>query len=133
MQQHSAPKFDEQISLENLAFVAISGKIDKQTGALLRHAIGISATTTQKISTLESSGKRKFTAACKSVTRSHKVSTLPRWLLTPHLRVCAGLHKVSTYEPCDQSKVNTGGSCPKPCTRWRNPVEGLLRVQSVHV
>ena len=30
--------FEKQISLENFAFVAISGKIDKQTGAfLLRH------------------------------------------------------------------------------------------------
>ena len=31
-------EFEEQVSLENFAFVAISGKIDKQTGAfLLRH------------------------------------------------------------------------------------------------
>ena len=29
-------EFEEQISLENFAFVAISGKIDQQTGALLR-------------------------------------------------------------------------------------------------
>ena len=53
---------------------------------------------------------------CKSITRSHKVSTLPRWLLTRHPRVCAGLHKVSTCEPCDRSKVYTGVTLPSPIT-----------------
>jgi len=33
----------------------------------------------------------------------------------------------------DWPRVRALCSCPKPCTRWRNPVEGLLRVQSVHV
>ena len=57
-------EFEEQISLENFAFVAISG-----------HTV---------------------------------VSTFPRWLFTRHLRVCAGFQKVSTCQPCDQSKMYTG-------------------------
>ena len=59
-------EFEEQISLENFAFVAISG-----------HTV---------------------------------VSTFPRWLFTRHLRVCAGFQKVSTCQPCDQSKMYTGVS-----------------------
>ena len=111
MQHQSSVPIRRADFAREFAFVAISGKTDKQTGALLRHDWNVSYN--PEDSTLESSGKRK-SKLCKSVTRSHKVSTLPRWLLTPHLRVCAGLHWVSTYEPCGQSKMYTGAG--KPCT-----------------
>ena len=51
-------------------------------------------------------GNHSCARSSLSLTRSRPCQA--RWLLTPHLRVCAGLRKVSTYEPYDQSKVDTG-------------------------
>ena len=77
--QHCA-EFEEQISLESIIFFPISGEIDELTRALSRHEWNFSSTT-QKISTLESSGKRKFTAGsfataficCPGLRDRHKV------------------------------------------------------------
>ena len=91
-----------QISSESFAFVKIPAKNYKL--GLCCDTNEISATT-HKISTLESSGKRK-SQLCKFITRSRPCA---RWLLSRQLRVCAGLHKVFTCEPCIRSKVDTGG------------------------
>ena len=60
IQQHSAPNSKSRFRSRILLLSQFQGKSTNKLG-LCCDTIGIPATTTQKISTLESSGKRKFT------------------------------------------------------------------------
>ena len=76
---------------------------------------------------------RPYMKVCKSVTRSHKVSTLPRWLLTPLPSRMCRVAKVSTYEPCDQSKVATCAAHASTTWDFRHHIRSESRYIGTHL